>query len=1176
MPQAIPYLAAYLAPAGFGVYAYVAASALVGVYQYDRAKSKARAARAALQGDSRSLTIRSAIAPRQLVLGTTRVPGILHYAEFVGTDEQYFDAVLAFSHNQLAAVEGVYVGQEYIAAANIASQVPTSGPYASQATLTTIEQQTISGTSITLAHAPVGGPSAVNVTYNLGTVVDPISGQLTVSTVVGNVVTLSASFTGQVTIDYSYLSDPPLKLQWVLGTTSQAAMAWSGITTPKWGANHRLFGISAARVLHLAEHSLYVSGYPDISLLATGPVNVWDPRASGGAGAFINTGTSNPALLAAWYRTLPKADGGMGIPSTWIDWPSVAAAANICDELITVNKLDGSGTEQIKRYECNIVLKIAGTTRADNLRAILSCMAGDFPFTGGLYRCYAGAYRAPVFTLTDEDVSADEPLTFTPAAGGFKKPPNVMAATIYDEAKAYAEVGVPEVINAAYVTLDGGEELEEIALPGVTDARQANYLMGVALERSRPRMAGQFTAGGKLRNATLLDCVQFSLDNYPELSGKVFEIRRWGHDFKGNHPVQVREVQADDWALDPDTFTPVSQPAPPDLSYLTTVSDIAGLDATSGDTVRAMLADGTVIARILVTWTLHSQAYVRETGRIEVRWKRASATAWIEEPALPGSATSIYLLPVADGELYIIQVRAVNGRGAYCKWAQVLEAAAAVTGAQGSAGLVLVPHGVAGALLVRGRTVTKIGGTSGWDAAVRSEVPITGGCEVSFKSKSGGVMVGLNTDPTTDASYTSLDYAVYIETGSNAQIWESNTAAVSTIAAAIGDVWTIRYTGAAVEYRRNGTLVRVVKAAIAKVFSLDSSFATPGSSAVEQLDFRPLASKSVEYRASSLGGAASTPGGFLTGLRHVDAGNELQLTPVRSYTMHRIAVATGLVTFSQTYDVYDNGTLTSGRNAATLRSDLDATGDDSYVVVIAHDEPQTNRLTSSLDTAMYRCGASPRVFGAAGFKFRSAYILIGRGNIGTGKGYEAYRGDADSDTNAYLQVPFQITQAGHLLVDGQPFAGLLEGVVGTTTLTTEARGVRRVATQTSSVTVTEVTHIPDGYAFKTVLVADSQFTAAFNGKAVVSFTGNASLSSSAGTCEFLVGDTEATYTGVEIQQTGPNPTASTFVRSVATTWTFDLVASETYTFKAVASKNASGETVSFYNMQLVVEITYTG
>jgi hypothetical protein len=30
--------------------------------------------------------------------------------------------------------------------------------------------------------------------------------------------------------------------------------------------------------------------------------------------------------------TLPRAKGGCGIDTTWIDWQSIAAAANICDE----------------------------------------------------------------------------------------------------------------------------------------------------------------------------------------------------------------------------------------------------------------------------------------------------------------------------------------------------------------------------------------------------------------------------------------------------------------------------------------------------------------------------------------------------------------------------------------------------------------------------------------------------------------------------------------------------------------------------------------------------------------------------------------------------------------------------------------------------------------------------
>ena len=163
---------------------------------------------------------------------------------------------------------------------------------------------------------------------------------------------------------------------------------------------------------------------------------------------------------------------------------------------------------------------------------------------------------------------------------------------------------------------------------------------------------------------------------------------------------------------------------------------------------------------------------------------------------------------------------------------------------------------------------------------------------------------------------------------------------------------------------------------------------------------------------------------------------------------------------------------------------------------------------------------------------------------------------------------------------------ILAGAVGTTQiastavttpkLDTNARGLRRVATQASTVTVTETTHIPDGYNFKTQLVADSQFTAAYNGYAVVTFTGTVSLSASAGTTEWIVGNTDVSYNGNDLQQTGPNPIASTYQRSVSNTLMFALTAGDTYTFEAYASKNAGGETVSFNTMQLLVEVTYTG
>lgn len=44
--------------------------------------------------------------------------------------------------------------------------------------------------------------------------------------------------------------------------------------------------------------------------------------------------TDNAALCIADYLRTPKLDGGLGVPVAGIDWATVAAAADICDEIV--------------------------------------------------------------------------------------------------------------------------------------------------------------------------------------------------------------------------------------------------------------------------------------------------------------------------------------------------------------------------------------------------------------------------------------------------------------------------------------------------------------------------------------------------------------------------------------------------------------------------------------------------------------------------------------------------------------------------------------------------------------------------------------------------------------------------------------------------------------------------
>lgn len=612
---------------------------------------------------SRNITIKSGMAPRTIALGTVRTSGPLMFAEFVGPNQDYLDSIVAINAGELSELLGIYIGDEYIPVGAFSGDIPSTGKYGFTAT---VERQTyedsfsVTGaTSVTLTFPPEGGVVLYAV-LSTGSGESLSQVPLTGVSVAGSVVSWTGAATGTVIVGYRSVAAAmaPLRAQWVLGTAAQATTTWSGISSPKWTSNHRLRGVAYVRTLKLVDHPLFLAGDSgDVGAVVRGPKGVWDPRSS-----TTLTYTSNPALLAAWYRTLPVADGGMGVPSGWIDWASVSTAANVCDELISVRKLDNSGYENVKRYECHTRLSL-DQPPADNLAIILSSMAGEFPFTGGYYKCFAGAFRSAVMTLTDDDVAVDDPISYTPEVADSTAPPNQVTATFVDANRNWVRQPAKPVVNSTYVTADGAEESFEVDLEATTDQRQANYLMGVRLERARPSGRLQLTATGKAANLALMDTVQVSLEGYSSIASKTFEVRRRTNQFNGRYPLELREVRASTYTLDADRFTPPAAVTVADNSMLFDVDALTGLTAAE----EVLLRGGRRVSVIRLNWTAHAQAFVRERGQIQLRW-RIPGQGWIYGAPLRGAEVTATTDPVPVNVAVACEVRPVNGAGAAGPW----------------------------------------------------------------------------------------------------------------------------------------------------------------------------------------------------------------------------------------------------------------------------------------------------------------------------------------------------------------------------------------------------------------------------------------------------------------------------------------------------------------------------
>jgi hypothetical protein len=141
---------------------------------------------------------------------------------------------------------------------------------------------------------------------------------------------------------------------------------------------------------------------------------------------------------------------------------------------------------------------------------------------------------------------------------------------------------------------------------------------------------------------------------------------------------------------------------------------------------------------------------------------------------------------------------------------------------------------------INGTNAFKSASTTAWDSDVYSLQGYTNGAFVSFQPAQANqdVVVGLNSDPTTDSNYTSIDWGMNCNSGGDLIAYASGAALALIGTYAVGDVLTVSYDGAFIRWLQNGVVLHQVATTSNQTLYLDSSFNEPGT-AVNGLTFGP-------------------------------------------------------------------------------------------------------------------------------------------------------------------------------------------------------------------------------------------------------------------------------------------------------------------------------------------------
>jgi len=628
------------------------------------AKKRAAQARAERNAGLQDRTIMAprADAPWQIVYGRAVVSG--YPADIFATDKTgvlvdtttynkadgFKHVVLELAHHPCEAIHEVYIEGVALGALD-GDGFPTGGDYGG--TRTDSRQVTFVGTT-TL-------PEAATAILDAWSFNSEFDRQDQTVTITGGGLTLNGPPGVTVTVNYSVTAPiRSVRVQKMLGGFDQAVNSYLNTLAPtRYTSAHRLRGITYIVVTFDLEDPRWQGGLPNITADVSG-ARLYDPRKDstvpGGSGSHrVNNPatwewTQNPALCVRDFLT---AAYGMDADDGDVDTASVIAAANACDELITLEVTGSSPQTNQPRYTCNGSFTTEQAKEAV-LADLAECMAGSVTDGAG-WSVQAGVWTAPVMTLTDDDLAGlvEVVQSDTPNDELFN---GVRGKQLVAGAQAPSDIN--PYSNATFVTADGQALWTDVELPFTNNVARARNLSRIAVERNRAGQVLRYPA--KFRAWVLRIGDRVTLTHAPYgITALTYRVTDW--QWSPGQPVllTLQRDAASIWDL-ADAATPNPTPST-DLPNPWAVPTVTGVVATSGNATLLRTFDGSVVPRVKVTWDAITDPFVLDNGRVEVLWRRNEDAAWTLIEAIPQDRAA-YILGAAEFDRLLIEVRARNNR----------------------------------------------------------------------------------------------------------------------------------------------------------------------------------------------------------------------------------------------------------------------------------------------------------------------------------------------------------------------------------------------------------------------------------------------------------------------------------------------------------------------------------
>jgi hypothetical protein len=416
-----------------------------------------------------------------------------------------------------------------------------------------------------------------------------------------------------------------------------------------WTDAHRQSGRCKLHIKLATNRNLFPAGLPNITARIRGK-KVYDPRSG------LTVWSDNPALCLADY--LADQSTGFGADyATEIDLDMIAAAANICDELVTL----ANGLTE-KRYTCNGII-YADEAPNDVLPKLVSAMQGWAVLIGGKWRIRAGAYITPTVTLGVDDFRGPVQVqsrmsrrdNFNSVKGVFVSPQNLWQPSDF-----------PPVISTTYAADDGERVWKDVSLPFTDSPTMAQRIAKIDLLKARQPITVQAQLKLSAYVVQPPETVMLTLPRFG-WTAKVFEVLEstlvvaegeGGPVFGVDVTMRETAPEVYDWTTDEEgAFDPA-----PNTNFPNPFLALPPGTPSIAETLYQTTGSAGVKSRAVVTWVAPANASVT---RYEVQFKAAGDPDWVAGATT--TATTAHIDDLTPG-VYDFRVRSVSAFEVSSDW----------------------------------------------------------------------------------------------------------------------------------------------------------------------------------------------------------------------------------------------------------------------------------------------------------------------------------------------------------------------------------------------------------------------------------------------------------------------------------------------------------------------------